>query len=93
VLYDYDFGPNYLRNVGIMNIGSVDPNFAAADYCRTWKCYNWFWYYMNTHRRILLPNKEAKPKIRIQPFGAVTYKNFDALTQSSTQFDVGSNFS
>jgi hypothetical protein len=26
VLYDYDFGPNYLR-VGIMNIGSVDPNF------------------------------------------------------------------
>jgi hypothetical protein len=29
--------------------------------------------------RILLPNKEKKPKIRIQPFGAVTYKNFDAL--------------
>jgi hypothetical protein len=29
VLYDYDFGPNYLRNVGIMN-GSVDPNFAGS---------------------------------------------------------------
>jgi hypothetical protein len=30
-LYDYDFGPNYLRNVGIMNIGSVDPNFTGVD--------------------------------------------------------------
>jgi hypothetical protein len=30
VLYDYDFGPNYLRNVGIMNIGSVDPNFTGS---------------------------------------------------------------
>jgi hypothetical protein len=31
VLYDYDFGPNYLRNVGIMNIGSVDPNFTGVE--------------------------------------------------------------
>jgi hypothetical protein len=35
VLYDYDFGPNYLRNVGIMNIGSVDPNLQEQSYCRT----------------------------------------------------------
>jgi hypothetical protein len=30
VFYDYDFGPNYLRNVAIMNIGSVDPNFTGS---------------------------------------------------------------
>ncbi len=95
VLYDYDFGPNYLRNVGIMNIGSVDPNFAgsraiagAGNAQPTIGSGN-IWY---TQAGILLPNKEAKPKVRIQPFGAVTYKNFDALEQSSTQFDVGSNF-
>jgi hypothetical protein len=35
--------------------------------------------------------KTPKPKIPVS-FGAVTYKNFDALEQSSTQFDVGSNF-
>ncbi|MGL5112534.1 MAG: porin, partial [Flavobacterium sp.] len=31
-------------------------------------------------------------KVRIQPFGAFTYKDFDALKKSSTQFDVGTNF-
>ncbi|WP_158728463.1 MULTISPECIES: porin [unclassified Flavobacterium] len=95
VLYDYDFGPNYLRNVGIMNIGSVDPNFtgnraiAGPGNAQPTIGSGTIWY---TQAGFLLPNKEAKPKVRIQPFGAVTYKNFDALTQSSTQFDVGSNF-
>ncbi|OAB25170.1 short chain amide porin [Flavobacterium fryxellicola] len=95
VLYDYDFGPNYLRNVGIMNIGSVDPNFtgnraiAGAGNAQPTIGSGNIWY---TQAGVLLPNNEAKPKIRIQPFGAVTYKNFDALEQSSTQFDVGSNF-
>lgn len=95
VLYDYDFGPNYLRNVGIMNIGSVDPNFtgsraiAGAGNAQPTIGSGNIWY---TQAGILLPSKEAKPKVRIQPFGAVTYKNFDALTQSSTQFDIGSNF-
>ena len=95
VLYDYDFGPNYLRNVGIMNIGSIDPNFtgnraiAGAGNAQPTIGSGNIWY---TQAGILLPNKEAKPKVRIQPFGAVTYKNFDALEQSSTQFDVGSNF-
>lgn len=95
VLYDYDFGPNYLRNVGIMNIGLVDPNFtgsraiAGAGNAQPTMGSGNIWY---TQAGVLLPCKEAKPKIRIQPFGAVTYKNFDALEQSSTQFDVGSNF-
>jgi len=95
VLYDYDFGPNYLRNVGIMNIGSVDPNFtgsraiAGAGNAQPTIGSGNIWY---TQAGVLLPCKDAKPKIRIQPFGAVTYKDFDALEQSSTQFDVGSNF-
>jgi hypothetical protein len=33
---------------------------------------------------------KAKPKF--VSIWTVTYKNFDALEQSSTQFDVGSNF-
>ena len=95
VLYDYDFGPNYLRNVGIMNLGSVDPNFtgnralAGAGNAQATIGSGNIWY---TQAGILLPNKEVKPKLRIQPFGAFTYKNFDALDQSSTQFDVGTNF-
>jgi hypothetical protein len=45
-----------------------------------------------THKGILLPSKADKPKVRVQPFGAFTYKNFDALDKSSTQFDLGTNF-
>jgi hypothetical protein len=70
VLYDYDFGPNYLRNVGIMNIGSVDPNFtgsraiAGAGNAQPTMGSGNIWY---TQAGVLLPCKEAKPKIRIQP--------------------------
>ncbi|CAH0334597.1 hypothetical protein FVB9288_00188 [Flavobacterium sp. CECT 9288] len=95
VLYDYDFGPNYLRNVGIMNVGTLDPNFtgnraiAGPGNAQPTIGSGTIWY---TQAGVLLPNKEAKPKVRIQPFGAVTYKDFDALAQTSTQFDIGSNF-
>lgn len=27
--YNYQFGPNYIRNIGIMNIASSDPNFVG----------------------------------------------------------------
>jgi hypothetical protein len=47
------------------------------------------WY---TQAGLLLPNKNEKPKVRIQPFGAYTYKKFDALDKASSQFDIGANF-
>ena len=51
-------------------------------------------YYSSTNVSVnfLLPNKNEKPKVRIQPYGAVTYKDFDALQKSSTQYDLGANF-
>jgi hypothetical protein len=30
-----------------------------------------------THKRVFYYHVKTKPKIRIQPFGAVTYKKFD----------------
>jgi hypothetical protein len=27
--YNYQFGPNYVRNLGIMNIAASDPNFTG----------------------------------------------------------------
>jgi hypothetical protein len=95
VLYDYDFGPNYLRNVGIMNEGITQPNYsgspalAGPGNLQALIGSGNIWY---TQAGILLPNKNAKPKVRIQPFGAYTYKNFDALDKSSNQFDIGANF-
>lgn len=95
VFYDYDFGPNYLRNVGIMNEGVVDPTFtdsralAGPGNLQPMIGTGNIWY---TQAGFLLPNKAEKPKLRIQPFAAYTYKDFDALEKASSQFDIGSNF-
>lgn len=95
VFYNYDFGPNYLRNLGIMNVGSADPDFtgdralAGAGNLQAMMGTGNIWY---TQAGFLLPTAQEKPKVRIQPFGAYTYKNFEALDKASSQFDIGANF-
>lgn len=94
VLYDYDFGPNYVRNLGIMNVGVADPNFtgtpglSGAGNLQPMIGTGTIWY---TQAGFLLPNKNEKPKVRVQPFGAYTYKKFDAFEKASNQFDIGTN--
>lgn len=95
VFYNYDFGPKYLRNIGIMNEGIADPSFtgtpalAGAGNLQPTIGTGNIWY---TQAGVLLPNNNPKPKVRIQPFGAFTYKNFEALDKASNQFDIGANF-
>ena len=95
VFYNYDFGPNYLRNLGIMNESIADPSFsgspslAGAGNLQPMIGTGNIWY---TQAGVLLPSKSEKPKVRIQPFGAYTYKNFEALEKASSQFDLGANF-
>ncbi len=93
--YNYNFGPNYLRNLGIMNVGSNDPNFigdkaiAGAGNLQPMIGSGNIYY---LQAGLLLPSNAEKPKIRIQPFAAYTNKNFKALENSSSQFDVGANW-
>lgn len=93
--YNYNFGPNYLRNLGIMNVGSNDPNFigdkaiAGAGNLQPMIGSGNIYY---LQAGLLLPSNADKPKIRIQPFAAYTNKNFKALENSSSQFDVGANW-
>ncbi len=95
VFYNYDFGPNYLRNLGIMNEGVADPTFtdsralAGSGNLQPMIGTGSIFY---TQAGFLLPNKAEKPKVRIQPFAAYTHKNFDALEKASNQFDIGTNF-
>ncbi len=46
------------------------------------------WY---TQAGVLLP-KGNHGKMRIQPFGAYTFKKLEALDQNGSYFDVGANF-
>ncbi|WP_312422801.1 porin [Epilithonimonas sp.] len=93
--YNYNFGPNYLRNLGIMNVGSNDPNFigdkaiAGAGNLQPMIGTGNIYY---LQAGLLLPSNTDKPKIRIQPFAAYTNKNFKALENSSSQFDIGANW-
>ncbi|RXR22982.1 porin [Flavobacterium stagni] len=95
VYYDYNFGPNYLRNIGIMNEGVNDTNFtgtralAGPGNLQPMVGTGSIWY---TQAGYLIPNKAEKPKVRIQPFAAYTHKNFDALKKASGQYDIGTNF-
>lgn len=95
VFYSYDFGPNYLRNIGIMNEGVKNTQYTGAEALagpgnlQPMIGTGTIWY---TQAGILLPNTNEKPKVRIQPFAAYTYKNFDALEKASNQFDFGTNF-
>lgn len=95
VFYKYDFGPNYLRNLGIMNVGVADPAFTgqaaisgAGNSHPTIGTGN-IWY---TQAGYLIPDSHEKPKVRIQPFAAYTHKNFEALDKASSQFDFGANW-
>jgi hypothetical protein len=95
VLYSNDFGPNYLRNTGIMNLGLVDPTFtgtkalAGAGNSRPLMGTGSIWY---TQAGFLLPKNSDAPKLRVQPFVAYTLKKLDALPAAGSYFDIGSNF-
>lgn len=92
--YSNNFGPNYLRNLGIMNPGTVDPKFtdakalAGPGNLQPMIGTGTIWY---TQAGLLLP-KGDNAKARVQPFAAYTYKNFEALGKANSSFDVGCNF-
>ncbi|MBC6491103.1 porin [Flavihumibacter stibioxidans] len=94
VFYNYDFGPDYLRSVGIMNTGAVDPQFTGTKTLegpgnnRIMMGTGNIWY---TQAGLLLP-KGKSGKLRVQPMAAYTLKNLEALNQSGHYYDIGSNF-
>jgi hypothetical protein len=95
VFYDYDFGPNYLRNIGILNLhGATQPVSAAPDA-------SWagggnlqptlgtgnIWY---TQFGYLLPR--LKNGTAFMPYATFTYKNFERIGKASGQYDLGLNY-
>lgn len=96
VFYNYDFGPNYLRSTGIMNLGVNDPAFTGtrakegAGDARYLLGTGSIWY---TQVGFLTgKGKAEKPKVRVQPIAAYAYKKFEALAEGGHYYDIGSNF-
>lgn len=95
VFYNFDFGKNYLRNVGILNLhGATQPVAANADA-------SWagggnlqptigtgnIWY---THVGYLLP--KLKNGTAFMPYATFTQKKFDRIGKASGQYDLGMNY-
>ncbi|WP_114779535.1 porin [Botryobacter ruber] len=94
VLYNYDYGPDYLRTVGIMNTGSPDPSFTGeraqegAGNSRFMLGTGKIWY---TQSGLLLP-KTVCNKVRVQPIAAYALKDLEALDEVGHYYDLGANF-
>ncbi|SFC06182.1 hypothetical protein SAMN05421780_102438 [Flexibacter flexilis DSM 6793] len=93
VLYNYNFGPNYLRTTAVMNAGVADPNFKGAIAKEGFGNAKYLlgtgkvWY---TQAGLLLP--KFSEKVRLQPYVTYAVKNLDALAQKGTFYDLGTNF-
>ncbi len=95
VFYKYNFGPNYIRNIGILNLhGATKPVTTAPD--ASWAGggnmqptigTGTIWY---TQAGYLLP--KLKNGTAFMPYAAFTYKNFDRIGKPSGQFDLGLNY-
>lgn len=90
VFYNYNFGPNYIRNIGIMNVGfgagtsqngpgNAQPTVGTGNI-----------FYSQTG--FLMPKSILGDHGRLQPFGAFTYKDFDYFDESTFQYDLGINY-
>lgn len=93
-LYKYNYGPNYIRANGVMNPGTVDASFEGkkaqegAGNARYVLGSGNIWY---AQAGVLLP-KQISKKIRFQPMAAYAIKDLDALSESGSYYDVGTNF-
>jgi len=94
VFYNYNFGPNYWRNVGIMNLGTDNATVPAgmkavegAGDARVLLGTGNIWY---TQAGFLLPQSISK-KVRFQPFAAFTTKKLQAFEKPIPNWDAGMN--
>lgn len=92
VFYRYNFGPNYLRTTGLLNPGTVDPNFTGtrafegAGNARILLGTGNIWY---SQAGFVLP--KFSDIVKLQPFFAYSLKDLEALNQTGNYFDIGAN--
>jgi hypothetical protein len=89
--YYYNFfGPNYLRSMGKMNVSKMTPELALPQGTGNSEWEVGTGHIVRGEFGYLLPGKGLKN--RFQPYGAFTFKKFEALDEASVQFDAGINW-
>lgn len=96
VVYNYNFGPNFVRNVGIMNLGTAGPTPAgqnpvfngggnAFPLIGTGRI-------AHVEAGYLLPRGATHGVGRLQPYTQLTRSSFDRLADAFTVPEVGVNW-
>ena len=88
--YYYFFGPNYLRSAGQINVSRMNPSLALPQGIGNSEWEIGTGSIVRGEFGYLLPGKGLKN--RFKPYGALSYKNFEALDEASVQFDAGVNW-
>jgi hypothetical protein len=90
VYYKYNFGPNYIRNVGLLNYGLPGPE------SRTFNGPGNAQPLIGTGDIAYIQTGYLFPKLKnstqLMPYATVAYKNFERLDDPSVQFDIGVNY-
>ncbi len=93
--YFHDFGPNYLRNIGVMNIHSSTESL-AANAETSWAGGGNAQPTIGTGTTIYSQVGYLLPKLKngtaLMPYVTCTYKDFERIGEASVQFDLGLNY-
>jgi hypothetical protein len=88
--YNYNFGENYIRSAGAINVSMADPATALRQGTGNSEWEVGTGQLIRGEVGYLLQGNGDKN--RFQPFGALSWKNFEALNDSSLQYDLGINW-
>lgn len=94
--YSYHFGPNYYRNMGIMNTATgLDPHahpltnsISGAGNSRLMLGTGQLAYGQIGY---MLPKFSRDQRYRLMPYIAYSYKNLEAVDEASHSYDIGTN--
>jgi hypothetical protein len=87
---NYNFGDNYIRTAGAINVSMADPGSAIRQGVGNAEWEIGTGKIVRGEIGYLLPGKGMRN--RFQPYGAFTRKNFMALDEASLQYDLGINW-
>jgi hypothetical protein len=90
VYNNYNFGDNYIRTTGAINVSMADPASAIRQGIGNSEWEIGTGEIVRGEVGYLLPGKGMKN--RFQPYGVFTLKNFMALVEASLQYDMGINW-
>lgn len=87
---NFDFGPNYIRSSAKMNVSQADPQMAIPQGTGNAEWEIGTGQIIRGEFGYLFGGEGLKN--RFQPYGAFTWKNFEALGEASFQYDLGLNW-